>query len=385
MARPPAHDRGIRYGDGTIVERPQADGSVRYQCRWLDGPRRRAKTFPDRDGAEDHLRTIGRAKRAGRYASPSDLTVADAIADHLARGASRWAPGTVATYRQRADVHILPRIGGHRLSELGTADVQRWVDDLGRAKLAPSTIQPAVAVLSGALKEAVRLGRIERNVAQGVRLPTIRQPAMTVWSDAEARRVLRTVTAARWRALYQLQIVCYLRPGEVRALCWADVDLDRAVLHVRRTMAKDADRRWYVKVGTKRRDGRRIALPLPAVAALTAWRKEQGTAVYVFGGAGPLANMTWKRAHLALCERAAVPVITLHETRHTGITLALERGIHPKVVSEIAGHSRIELTLDRYSHVSLDLQRAAAERLSDWLNEDETPSHGDDNTKADTG
>lgn len=378
-----SRDRGLRWGEGFITPRPQSDGSVRYQARWREGDRWRAKTLSTQDAAEEYLRRVTRVKRDGRYTDSSSLTVADAIADYLARGAGRWAGGTIGTYRQRAKDHIEPQLGRYRLVDLGTADVQRWVDELGRNGLAPATIQPAVAVLSGALKEAVRLGRLDRNVAQGVRLPTVRPPVMHVWSDAQARRIVRaSADAPRWRALYQLQLVAFLRPGEVRALAWEDVDLDRAVMHVRRTMAKDENQHWHLKIGTKRGAGRRIALPLPVVVALIAWQKHQAPgAVYVFGDARPLANMTWVRAQKDLCERAKVPVITLHETRHTGITLALERGIHPKIVSEIAGHSRIELTLDRYSHVSLDLQRAATERLADWLNQDTSGdvSHKRDN------
>jgi integrase len=49
--------------------------------------------------------------------------------------------------------------------------------------------------------------------------------------------------------------------------------------------------------------------------------------------------------------------------RHTNATLELEAGTHPKVVADRLGHSRVEFTLNRYSHVSIDLQRAAAEAL----------------------
>jgi integrase len=59
--------------------------------------------------------------------------------------------------------------------------------------------------------------------------------------------------------------------------------------------------------------------------------------------------------------------ITLHELRHTFATQALERGIHPKVVQDILGHASIEMTLDRYSHVSIDLHHAAANALDAGL------------------
>ena len=58
------------------------------------------------------------------------------------------------------------------------------------------------------------------------------------------------------------------------------------------------------------------------------------------------------------------PRITLHGLRHTWATLALRAGVHPKVVQERLGHSTIGVTLNTYSHVSIGMQRDAAERVS---------------------
>jgi integrase len=59
-----------------------------------------------------------------------------------------------------------------------------------------------------------------------------------------------------------------------------------------------------------------------------------------------------------------------HNLRHLNATLLLEAGIHPKVVQERLGHSSITMTLDRYSHVSRDLQAAAALALDAALRGD---------------
>lgn len=58
--------------------------------------------------------------------------------------------------------------------------------------------------------------------------------------------------------------------------------------------------------------------------------------------------------------RAGAPRIRFHDLRHTAATLLLGRGVHPKIVSEMLGHSTIAITLDTYSHVTPTMQREAA-------------------------
>ena len=64
-----------------------------------------------------------------------------------------------------------------------------------------------------------------------------------------------------------------------------------------------------------------------------------------------------------LIKAADVPRIRFHDLRHTSATLLLAQGVHSKIVQERLGHANISMTLDRYSHVTMDLQRAAADAL----------------------
>jgi integrase len=63
------------------------------------------------------------------------------------------------------------------------------------------------------------------------------------------------------------------------------------------------------------------------------------------------------RRHVKL---AGLPTIRLHDLRHTYATLALQAGLHPKVVQERLGHSSIAITMDTYSHAIPALQESAA-------------------------
>jgi integrase len=65
--------------------------------------------------------------------------------------------------------------------------------------------------------------------------------------------------------------------------------------------------------------------------------------------------------------RLGLPAIRLHDLRHGWATLALQAGVHPKVVQERLGHANIGITLDTYSHVVAGLHEDAAEQVAALL------------------
>ncbi len=75
-----------------------------------------------------------------------------------------------------------------------------------------------------------------------------------------------------------------------------------------------------------------------------------------------VANLTY-RSFRPLLKRAGLPQIRVHDLRHTCATLLLTKGVHPKIVSEMLGHSSIAITLDTYSHVVPGLGTSQRRRL----------------------
>jgi site-specific recombinase XerD len=66
-------------------------------------------------------------------------------------------------------------------------------------------------------------------------------------------------------------------------------------------------------------------------------------------------------------KRAGLPMMRLHDLRHSAATLLLGMGVHPKVVSEMLGHAQVSITLDVYSHVTATMQHQAVSALNDVL------------------
>lgn len=118
-----------------------------------------------------------------------------------------------------------------------------------------------------------------------------------------------------------------------------------------------------------------MALPVSVLEALQRHRIKQlehrlGAAVHqdyglVFAAPGgtPLHPNSLALRFNTLIEWAGVPRIRFHHLRHTSATLMLANGEHPKIVQARLGHSDISMTLNRYSHVTMQMQTEAADRM----------------------
>ncbi len=302
------------------------------------------------------------------------------VREYLARWQEDAAPTLrAATRRRYADLirlHILPQLGNVRLAKLSPADVQRLYSNRLAAGLSPTSVRQIHSVVHRALDQAVRRGLLARNPAKMVDPPQPARPESRTW---DARQVAAVFTAAAGddlEALWRLALLTGMRRGELLGLRWADLDLDRGSLAVRRTLSRGGDSR-LVSGEPKTASGRRqIALPSSAVDTLRRHRLRQVEArlaaapVYedrdlVFANAtgGPLHPNSLALRFRWLTARAQVPTIRFHDLRHTSASLMLGNLEHPKVVQERLGHADIRMTMDLYSHVMPDMQRQAANRL----------------------
>jgi integrase len=246
--------------------------------------------------------------------------------------------------------------------------------------LAPATVHKLHVVLHKALKAAVADGLIPRNAAAGLKLPRIIREEINPLDPEEARHLLETASGDRLEALYVLALNTGMRLGELLALKWDDVDLERGVLRVRRTLTH-VDKAYVLGEPKTKKSRRTIRLTAGAVQALRDHlarqleEMERMGSLYQPGGlifateAGTIINPSnlRNRSFKPLLKRAGLRPIRFHDLRHTCATLLLGKDVNPKIVSEMLGHASVSITLDIYSHLLPDMQERAARALEDML------------------
>jgi integrase len=345
---------------------------------WKSGFRTRRK-------AERGLTELLGRLEAGSFVEPTRQTVGEFLCEWLAAiGARGLRPNTLSTYRMLIEKHLVPRIGSVPLQGLSASHLNAaYADMLTRGRrnvktptgLSPRTVRYAHSVIRKALADAVRWNRLVRNVADSADPPrkaaTVKSPK--TWTAAELRAFLEHVEGDRLSAAWRLAASTGLRRGEVLGLAWDAVDLEGSRIAVRQTLTV-ADYKPRLAPPKTDRSRREVALDAETVSALREHRKRQleerlavgevwqneDDLVFTDAIGHPIHPQSFSEAFERHVTAAGLRKMPLHGLRHTHATLALQAGVHPKVVSDRLGHYSAAFTLDTYSDSIPALQEGAA-------------------------
>lgn len=384
----------IKRGDDTWLVRifmgRDAQGKRRYMNKTIKGKKKDAETY---------LSKTATAISTGTFVEASALTVGDYLDKWLQTAAQgRVTERTFQSYQWLLKNYVRPTIGDKRLSDLRPLDIQSLYNRMASPKLkggeepkhgvtyglglSARSVRYTHAVLSSALKQAVRWNMLARNPCEAVELPRQSRREMLAFSAEEAGRFLKAAAEDAYGTLFAFALATGMRPEEYLALKWSDVDLQKGVAMVVRTLIWRKGGEWYFGEPKTARSRRAVPLPASVLVALQEHKRRQAVErlkagatyqnnelVFAMRDGRPILLRTLDRLHFkpTLKRAKLTESFRLYDLRHSCATLLLAANEHPKVVSERLGHAGITLTLDTYSHVLPSMQQAASEKLESIL------------------
>lgn len=364
--------RGERTWLARVFLGRDANGKRRYHNHTIHGTKKDAQAY---------LTAVLRDMDLGTYVEPAPTTLRAYLERWLTDAAkTKVRARTHADYGNLLNRYVTPVLGERRLGDLTALDVQRLYAGMTARGLSARTVRYTHAVLSSALKQAVRWGLIPRNVATLVNLPRQERQEMRCLSPEQAARFLQAAKADRWGVLFEFALVTGMRPSEYLALKWGDLDLVASTATVRRSLARINDG-WRFDEPKTPKSRRTMPLPAATTRSLAAHKAHQDAVrsragrawrdldlVFASDGGQPLDLRNLVQRHFKpLLKAADLADLRLYDLRHTCATLLLAAGINPKVVAERLGHSSVMLTMDVYSHVLPTMQAEATGRLEALL------------------
>jgi integrase len=339
-----------------------------------------------RDAERERARLINEVN-SGAYVEPSQMRVSE----YLLRWLRDYAEPKVSakTYERYADMitnNLSPALGAFQLSKLRPLDIQSFYTDAltngrrdGCGGLSAQTVLHFHRVLHKALSQAVKWQLLARNPAEAVEPPKPQRKKMRALDEAETARLLNLVEGTRLYVPVHLAVTTGLRRGEILALRWQDIDFEAARAEVTQSLEQTRNGLRFKRPKTSQ-SRRLVALPALTVEVLRVHRIEQTKERLSLGSAYTCQGLVCARADgepwppdafstcfAAFIRQSDFPHVRFHDLRHTHATHLLRQGVHPKVVSERLGHSKIGITLDTYSHVLPGMQEAAAQQIDALL------------------
>jgi integrase len=362
----------IRYSLGT----DPATGKRRIVTTTVKGNRRTA---------EKELRRLLRTLDTGEHVDPTRMTVRGWLVTWLGAVGTEISPKSHERYSEIVENFLVPALGNLPLVKLAPSHIQeaynKWATggrrDGKEGGLSALTRRYIHSIIRLALSRAVEQQLLARNPADAFkkRLPKVERKGMTTLTAEQSACLLEAIreTSVYWPTLIALSTG--MRRGEILALRWTNVDLDRGVARVVESLEQTKAGLRFKAPKTEKT--RAITLPAFAVGELRQLKRQQAEKMLSLGvrqtgqslvcarsDGEPLQPRSLTHEFAKQVSRVKeLPRVRFHDVRHSHATQLLLSGVHPKVAQERLGHSTITTTLDLYSHVTDTMQSEAAERL----------------------
>ena len=308
---------------------------------------------------------------------------------------------TAEMYRDQVRVHIVPLIGRFELTKLGPEHVQQLINALlKKAKrtkkkknsadpegskpetLSPKTVKHCRDTLRAALNVAIEWNLIARNPATFVTVKQARRRP-TIYDEKQAAAFIEAIYRERLEAAYWLALCLGPREGEILGLQWPDFDFEVGKVQLLRSLQRQklpGDKRSHlVLIPTKTEESdRSVWLPQIVLERVLAHQrlqeKERSLAGTKWVDTGMVFTMrkgtmfeprNLQREFSRIRDRSKLPRIRFHDLRHSAATILKMAGVPDQAIQHLLGHASVRTTQEIYTHLTLDGQKQAAEKMDE--------------------
>ncbi len=288
-------------------------------------------------------------------------------------------PNTIRNYRERFEHNIKGCIGSMLLSEVKPMHCQHVLNQM-KDSYKTSTIYQTRITLYCMFADAVENDVVFKNpVTKAVKYNIREEPkAVRALTVEEQRKFLEVAKGSSNYNQYAFILQTGLRTGEMIGLKWSDIDWEKRVMHIQRSMEyRHSVGEWRIGEPKSKSGYRDVPLTEEAISILKRQREKLKKAkvvnmrftefVFLCRKGEPTKNSAYDTTLFKLCDKAGIPRFSMHVLRHTMATRCIEGGMRPKTLQVILGHSNIGITMNLYVHVTEDERAKEVERIENAL------------------
>lgn len=352
---------------GNVYQRQDGRWESRISVGKDENGKRKYRSFYGKTREEAEIKLMAACQSVNGEDILTEMTVAELITEYLHIMSSRLKESTLANYRMKTDKHIIPAFGDIQCCMLNVKEVYSFIEQKMKNGLSVRYISDIIVLLKAIFRYASREYHI-RNVLENLIMPKKSKPEITVFSPEQQKKLEHLLAGKGDLTSVGISLSLYMgmRIGEICALKWDDIDLEKREITVRKTIQriqlKNGKRKTKLIITDPKSTNSIRVLPVPACLARLLEQFQNSAENFVLSGSQkPVEPRVMQYRFAKLLKNANLPSVHFHSLRHLFATNCIALGFDVKTLSEILGHSSIEVTLSRYVHSSMDRKRACME------------------------
>lgn len=303
------------------------------------------------------------------YNKPCSLKLSDVYKNWVQSIRYRVKESTLANYEMKAEKHILPAFGKKRIDTVNSKDIYDFMEAKQQEGLSNRYISDIIILMKTIYKYAVKVYHIF-NLMNEISLPKKRMPEIALLNENEQAKLEKYITNTSDLTTLgvALSMSTGIRIGELCALQWKDIDLSKRILTVRKTVqriqCKNGLKRTKLVITEPKSESSKRTIPIPAFIVDFLKKFEEDAEQYILSGKDkPIEPRVMQYRFAKILQNVNLPSIHFHALRHMFASNCIKLGFDVKALSEILGHSSVEITLNRYVHSSFEQKIEYMNRL----------------------
>ncbi len=324
----------------------RSDGSVRYASVY-------AKSYIE-------VKSLLSEKRITNAESPKscNLTVNALFLRWFDDIKLKVKESTYANYYMKYTKHILPALGGLQYEELTAKNLNNFISSKIKCGLSPKYVSDIAGVIKSVCRYShKRYGYADKS--ENMSFPKGKTQEQIILCKSEqsilTKYLINDPTRSNLGVL--LSLSTGLRIGELCALTWSNIDLEKRIITVRNTMQRirNAERGTKLVITLPKSDTSVRDIPLPEFIVPFLKRIRSADNTFLLSGTEKIVEpRTMQYRFKSLLKKLKLSDVNFHSLRHLFATNCIAVGFDVKTLSEILGHSSVEVTLNRYVHSSME-------------------------------
>lgn len=299
------------------------------------------------------------------------MTVKELFDEWILSISIRTKESTIENYKMKIRKHLLPDFGRMKFEMLNTKIIQVYVQQKLKSGLSARYVADILIVFKSMAKYVSREYDCYNPLAN-VALPKVsRKSSVRILDKNEQQKLTEYLSANKNRVSLGILIAMYtgLRIGELCALRWRDINLSERTLTVRNTIQRinnpDGSSATRIVITKPKSAASERIIPLPGglIEILTDFKTEKESFV-LSGSKIPVEPRTMQYRFSSVLKKNGIPSVHFHSLRHLFATNCIKLGFDIKTLSEILGHSSVEITLNLYVHSSFEQKFSCMKRIS---------------------